>query len=81
MEYFAPDYRLHLSPANMENLNDRDYLERNKTQILSNLSCLVAAPSVQFQEVCHGCGPCMCCRRGGGTVVGAVSSRCLSRSR
>jgi hypothetical protein len=26
-EYYGPDYRLHISPSNMENLNDRSYLD------------------------------------------------------
>ena len=26
-EYYGPDYRLHISPSNMENLNDRAYLD------------------------------------------------------
>jgi hypothetical protein len=26
-EYYGPDYRLHISPSNMENLNDKAYLD------------------------------------------------------
>ena len=26
-EYYGPDYRLHITPSNMENLNDRKYLD------------------------------------------------------
>ncbi len=51
VEYYAPDYRLHLDPAVMENMNDREYLEKCKTTILSNLSSLTGAPSVQFQHI------------------------------
>lgn len=61
VEYFAPDYRLHLAPSSMENMNDRDYLDRLRTTVLSNLSMLQGAPSVPFQEVlpnspCDGFG-------------------------
>jgi hypothetical protein len=51
VEYFAPDYRLHLEPASMENMNEREYLEKCKINILANVGSLQAAPSVQFQEV------------------------------
>lgn len=27
LEYYGPEYRLHISPSNMENLNTREYLE------------------------------------------------------
>ena len=48
----------------MENMNDRDYLDKCRTTILSNLQSLSGAPSVQFQQVrvcfcfpvtCGGC--------------------------
>ena len=26
-EYYGPDYRLHITPSNMENKNERKYLE------------------------------------------------------
>ena len=51
VEYYAPDYRLHLDAAPMENLNDREYLDRCKTTIFANLGNLVGAPSVQLQYV------------------------------
>jgi histone deacetylase 1/2 len=53
-EYFAPDYCLKVPPANMENLNNYEYLEKCKAIILDNLSQLKGAPSVQMQEVPPG---------------------------
>lgn len=50
-EYFGPEYRLHITPSNMENMNTVEYLEKHKNQILQNLSMLKGAPSVQMHEV------------------------------
>mmetsp|Transcript_5354 Transcript_5354/g.15737 ORF Transcript_5354/g.15737 Transcript_5354/m.15737 type:complete len:454 (-) Transcript_5354:95-1456(-) len=50
-EYYGPDYKLHLTPAPMENLNTRDTLDHCRTMILENLRMIKGAPSVQFQEV------------------------------
>jgi histone deacetylase 1/2 len=50
-EYFAPDYRLHLTPSNMENQNDRGYLNRHMERIIENLRNLKGAPSVQMSEM------------------------------
>lgn len=30
IEYYGPDYRLHIVPTNMENLNSREYIEKCK---------------------------------------------------
>ncbi|MCO5550667.1 hypothetical protein L7F22_004156 [Adiantum nelumboides] len=49
-EYFGPDYTLHVTPSNMENQNNRIYLEEIKNKLLENLSKLQHVPSVQFQE-------------------------------
>lgn len=49
-EYFGPDYTLHVNPSNMENQNNRMYLESIKNKLLENLSKLHHVPSVQFQE-------------------------------
>lgn len=49
-EYFAPDYRLHLQPNNMENLNTREYLERHLQRLMEYLRH-VNAPNVTGQEV------------------------------
>eukprot|EP00762_Andalucia_godoyi_P001213 ANDGO_02022.mRNA.1 Histone deacetylase 1 len=49
-EYFGPDFRLHLSPSNMENLNTPDYLDRLKQRIYENLRSLQGAPGVMMQD-------------------------------
>ncbi|MCO5604582.1 hypothetical protein L7F22_058750 [Adiantum nelumboides] len=49
-EYFGPDYTLHVAPSNMENQNNRIYLEYVRNKLLENLSTLSHAPSAQFQE-------------------------------
>lgn len=51
LEYFGPDYRLHIEPSNAPNHNSRDYLERMTSELLTNLSQLEAAPSVQQMEI------------------------------
>ncbi|KAA8912752.1 hypothetical protein FN846DRAFT_773121 [Sphaerosporella brunnea] len=53
-EYFGPDYELDVRPSNMENLNSREYLEKIKTQVLSNLERTRHAPSVQMTDVGRG---------------------------
>jgi len=50
-DYYTPDYKLHLTPANMENQNTREGLDHIRNMILANLQNLQGAPSVQFQEV------------------------------
>eukprot|EP01039_Chlorochromonas_danica_P004578 gene4579-5018_t len=50
-EYFAPDFKLHLLPANIENLNKRDYLDNIRGRVLQNLSYLQCAPSVQMHPI------------------------------
>jgi len=49
VEYFRPDYRLHLTPASMENLNSREYLERCRVALLESLRALDGPPSVPFE--------------------------------
>lgn len=50
IEYFGPDYSLHVAPSNMENKNSREMLDEIRSTLLENLSRLQHAPSVQFQE-------------------------------
>ncbi|KAL0378219.1 UNVERIFIED_CONTAM: Histone deacetylase 19 [Sesamum radiatum] len=50
IEYFGPEYTLHVAPSNMENKNSRELLEQIRLRLLDNLSKLQHAPSVQFQE-------------------------------
>lgn len=49
-EYFAPDYELHLTPENMDNMNGRDSLDAVRTDLLQQLQDLQGAPSVAMQE-------------------------------
>ena len=49
-EYFGPDYRLHFTPSNMENMNTLPYIESVKNQLLENLSNLRPAPAGEFVE-------------------------------
>ncbi|KYR01442.1 hdaA, histone deacetylase family protein [Tieghemostelium lacteum] len=52
LEYYGPDYRLHLTPNNMENQNSKDYLEKLKIQLLENLRHISQhAPSAQMSEI------------------------------
>lgn len=50
-EYYAPDFQLHLTAANMENANKRDTLDNITTRILQNLKNLQGAPSVQMNSI------------------------------
>jgi len=51
-EYYAPDFKLHLTPEpNRENLNTQTSLEAVRVELLSQLQSLQGAPSVQMQEV------------------------------
>lgn len=34
VEFYGPEFRLHLTPSNMENLNSREYLENIKAKVL-----------------------------------------------
>ncbi len=50
-DYYAPDYKLHLTASGMENLNTRESLEHCRKMILENLGTVKSAPSVAFTEV------------------------------
>ena len=47
-EYYGPDYRLHITPSKMENLNLPDTLEKLKNKIFEHLKQLQPAPNVQM---------------------------------
>jgi len=51
LEYYGPDFRLHINPSNMENLNDPKYLEKMKIKLIENLRNVQGAPSVSMSEV------------------------------
>lgn len=50
-EYYSPDFKLHLTPSAMENVNSRDTLEDITGRVLQNLKALQGAPSVQMHPV------------------------------
>jgi histone deacetylase 1/2 len=51
-EYYAPDFKLHLTPnQNMENQNKREHLEAITARVLQNLKNLQGAPSIQMHPV------------------------------
>ena len=51
-EYYAPDFKLHLTPSStMENQNKADQLTAITQRILQNLGSLQGAPSVQMHPV------------------------------
>ncbi|CAH8390400.1 unnamed protein product [Eruca vesicaria subsp. sativa] len=47
---FAPHYQLHIEPNPMEDLNSDVYIEEIKRRLLMQLSQVIHAPSVQFQD-------------------------------
>jgi histone deacetylase 1/2 len=47
-EYYGPDYRLHITPSNMENLNDKQYLDFLREKLFGQLDSLEAVPGVQI---------------------------------
>merc|ERR1711998_741962 len=46
--YFAPNFNLHITPSNMENMNNPKDIENNKIQIFEQLRELDHAPSAQI---------------------------------
>ncbi|KAI6182789.1 hypothetical protein M3Y97_00418900 [Aphelenchoides bicaudatus] len=49
IDYYGPDFQLHITPSNMQNMNTRDYLEKVKVELYESLRQINAAPSVQMQ--------------------------------
>lgn len=49
MDYYSPDYKLHMPVSNMQNKNSRDSLEKQMQQTMQLLSQLEHAPNVQMQ--------------------------------
>eukprot|EP00002_Diphylleia_rotans_P020684 TRINITY_DN4009_c0_g1_i1.p1 TRINITY_DN4009_c0_g1~~TRINITY_DN4009_c0_g1_i1.p1 ORF type:complete len:421 (+),score=73.08 TRINITY_DN4009_c0_g1_i1:78-1340(+) len=50
-DYYSPDFQLHITPSNMENLNTREFLDKMRIKVMENLRNIDFAPSVQMQEV------------------------------
>ena len=56
-EYYAPDFKLHLTPSMaMENLNEREELERTTQEVLENLSALEGCTIVNIAGRAAGLG-------------------------
>eukprot|EP01112_Ceratiomyxa_fruticulosa_P007684 TRINITY_DN1993_c0_g2_i1.p1 TRINITY_DN1993_c0_g2~~TRINITY_DN1993_c0_g2_i1.p1 ORF type:complete len:412 (+),score=70.32 TRINITY_DN1993_c0_g2_i1:255-1490(+) len=51
IEYYAPDFRLHIPPSNMMDQNTRDALERARNTILQQLKFIPQAPSVAQHQI------------------------------
>jgi len=49
IEYFQPEFKLHIRSSNMINTNTTKYLEKIKNQVFENLRMLPHAPGVQVQ--------------------------------
>ncbi|EOA26092.1 hypothetical protein CARUB_v10019514mg [Capsella rubella] len=50
MKYFRPDYNLHVLPTNRQNLNTPGDIMTMRERLLAQLSQVMHAPSVQFQD-------------------------------
>merc|ERR1719471_1731799 len=50
-EYYGPDFKLHITPSNMNNLNTKDYTDKIKTRLFENLRMLPHAPGVQMANI------------------------------
>ena len=50
-EYYAPDFKLHLTPEQRENMNTEASLESVRIDLLNQLIGIKGAPSVQMSEV------------------------------
>jgi len=50
-EYYGPDFKLNISPSNMPNQNNAEYLERIKIKLYDNLRMLPHVPGVQMQPI------------------------------
>jgi histone deacetylase 1/2 len=50
-EYYAPDFKLHLTPEQRENMNTEASLESVRIDLLNQLIGMKGAPSVQMLEV------------------------------
>ena len=47
-EYYGPDYRLHIPPTQMENLNLPDNLDKLKQKVFDHIKQWQPAPNVQM---------------------------------
>ena len=49
-EYYGPDYRLHIPPSAMENLNLPENLEKLKQKVFDHMKNWQPAPNVQMHQ-------------------------------
>lgn len=49
-QYYGPDYRLHIQPSTMENLNVPENLEKIKQKVFEHLKQMQPAPNVQMHQ-------------------------------
>ncbi|KAF1572161.1 UNVERIFIED_CONTAM: Histone deacetylase 1, partial [Eudyptes robustus] len=49
IDYYGPDFLLHITPSNMPNHNTKEYLDKVSIDIFESLRQLDAAPSVQMK--------------------------------
>ena len=50
MDYYLPDYKLHMPVSNMQNDNKKEQIEATRNKLLQQLSNLEAVPSVQMKR-------------------------------
>ncbi|CAF2492751.1 unnamed protein product [Rotaria sp. Silwood2] len=50
-EYYGPDFKLNISPSNMPNQNNAEYLDKIKVKLFDNLRMLPHVPGVQMQPI------------------------------
>ncbi|PRP77333.1 histone deacetylase family protein [Planoprotostelium fungivorum] len=50
IEYYGPEYKLHVNATNMENLNAKEYLEKYKNKILENIR-RIGRPNAATHEI------------------------------
>ncbi|EFP09707.1 hypothetical protein GCK72_025252 [Caenorhabditis remanei] len=51
MEFFGPNYKLHIEARKVENKNSQSYLNKMKQEIFENLNDLTFVPSVQMRPI------------------------------
>eukprot|EP00826_Nyctotherus_ovalis_P040386 TRINITY_DN3982_c0_g2_i6.p1 TRINITY_DN3982_c0_g2~~TRINITY_DN3982_c0_g2_i6.p1 ORF type:complete len:250 (-),score=81.23 TRINITY_DN3982_c0_g2_i6:78-827(-) len=49
LEYFCPEYKIHMPTSNMENMNTKEHLAKVKNQLLDNLKHVI--PVAPFGEI------------------------------
>ncbi|OAF65135.1 hypothetical protein A3Q56_07152, partial [Intoshia linei] len=50
-EYYGPDFKLHITPSNMSNQNNPDYLRKVTEQLCENMKNIMHAPNVEMKQI------------------------------